>query len=304
MRYRYFVAGLLAIISMFIISSCSNESNNNHQDLIIYTSIYPVQFLVEQIAGDVAEVKSIYPPGVDAHTYEPKTKEITAIANASLFFYIGGGMESFSETVAKALQQQPVKLVEISNQENLFLSANSNEQHQHDLDPHIWLDPSRMILIGEMIKNELINVSSENEAIFTQQFSELKKSLQKLDEDFQNTLSKKSNKKILVTHAAYRYWEERYDLEQIAISGLSSSDEPSQKELANITKLAIENNIQFVLFEQTSSNRIATIVQEHIGAKKLTIHPLEILTEKDIEEKHTYIILMYENLNTLDKSMN
>jgi len=304
LRYRYFVAGLLAIISMFIISSCSNESNNNHQDLIIYTSIYPVQFLVEQIAGDVAEVKSIYPPGVDAHTYEPKTKEITAIANASLFFYIGGGMESFSETVAKALQQQPVKLVEISNQENLFLSANSNEQHQHDLDPHIWLDPSRMILIGEMIKNELINVSSENEAIFTQQFSELKKSLQKLDEDFQNTLSKKSNKKILVTHAAYRYWEERYDLEQIAISGLSSSDEPSQKELANITKLAIENNIQFVLFEQTSSNRIATIVQEHIGAKKLTIHPLEILTEKDIEEKHTYITLMYENLNTLDKSMN
>lgn len=303
MRYRYFVAGLLAIFSMFILSSCSNESNNNHQDLIIYTSIYPVQFLVEQIAGDVAEVKSIYPPGVDAHTYEPKTKEITAIANASLFFYIGGGMESFSETIAKALQQQPVKLVEISNQENLFLSSNSNNQHQHDLDPHIWLDPSRMILIGEMIKDELINVSSENEAIFTQHFFELKDSLKNLDDDFQKTLSKKENKKILVTHAAYRYWEERYGLEQIAISGLSSSDEPSQKELANITKLAIENNIQFVLFEQTSSNRISTIVQEHIGAKKLTIHPLEILTEKDIEEEHTYITLMYENLNTLDKSM-
>lgn len=304
MRRIYIIAGLLAMFNIIIFTSCSNNSNNNQeqQDLVIYTSIYPIQFLVEEMADGVAEVKSIYPPGVDAHTYEPKTKEITSIANASAFIYIGGGMESFSESAANALEHQRVNLIEISNYENLFLNVNNDLQGKH-LDPHIWLDPIRMIAIAEMIKDELINISPKNEETFTKQFSELKETLTNLDEDFQKILIEKDNKKILVTHAAYRYWEDRYDLEQIAISGLSSSDEPSQKELANITNIAIENNIQFVLFEKTSSNRIATIVQEHIGAEKLLIHPLEVLTEEDIKEKHNYITLMYENLNALDKAI-
>ncbi len=306
MRERYLITGLLVIISIFIFTSCSNEQDNSsdNQDLLIFTSIYPIEFITAQIAGDVAHVKSIYPPGVDAHTYEPKTKEITAIANADAFFYIGSGMESFSESVASSLQNRQVQLIEIGKQDHLFLkSDNEDDNHHHDLDPHIWLDPLKMIAIAALIKEELINISPENEGIFTNQFKELEGSLQKLDEDFQNTLSQKSNKKILVTHAAYSYWENRYDLEQIAISGLSSSEEPSQRELANITKLAMENNIQYVLFEQTSSNRIASIVQEHIGAESLTIHPLEVLTEEDIKQNETYITLMYKNLDTLDKAM-
>ena len=43
-------------------------------------------------------------------------------------------------------------------------------------------------------------------------------------------------KEILVSHAAYGYWEQRYGLKQIPIAGISASDEPSQKQLADITK--------------------------------------------------------------------
>nr|WP_307479900.1 zinc ABC transporter substrate-binding protein [Cytobacillus purgationiresistens] len=39
---------------------------------------------------------------------------------------------------------------------------------------------------------------------------------------------------MIVPHAAFGYWEERYGVKQIAISGLSSEEEPSQKELIRL----------------------------------------------------------------------
>src|SRR5690625_3714254 len=78
------------LLSVFLLTSCSNnEEKSNQTELLLYTSVYPIQFVIEQITGDEATVRStvrsIYPPGVDAHTYEPTTKEVTAIANADAF---------------------------------------------------------------------------------------------------------------------------------------------------------------------------------------------------------------------------
>src|SRR5690625_4975311 len=264
-------------LTFLFLTSCSNHNKEDeltNRELLLYTSVYPIQFVTEQIAGEVATVKSIYPPGVDAHTYEPTTKEITAIADANAFFFIGGGMESFAETAAEALRSQ-LQLVELSVHHELFLTSNNNETvTEANVDPHIWLDPLRMIEISEIIKKELIELSPQNEEKFTNNFLELKKELTKLDESFENVLMSKEQKEVLVTHAAYGYWENRYGIEQIAISGLSSSDEPSQKELANIARFALDKDIHYVLFEQTSSSRIGTIIQEYIQAEKLYIHSI------------------------------
>src|SRR5690625_3269717 len=296
----YFLLGLL------FLTECSNHHKDdelNNRELLLYTSVYPIQFVTEQIAGDVATVKSIYPPGVDAHTYEPTTKEITAIANANAFIFIGGGMESFAKTAAEALRSQHVHLVELSSYSELFLTSNKKEAvNEANLDPHIWLNRLRMVQIGEIIKDVLIELSPQNEEKFTHNFLELKEELTKLDESFESTLMSKEQKEVLVTHAAYGYWENRYGIEQIAISGLSSSDEPSQKELANIARFALDKDIHYVLFEQTSSSRIGTIIQEYIQAEKLYIHQLEVLTEEDIKNNETYLTLMYKNLDMLDKA--
>jgi len=294
------------LLSVFLLTSCSNnEEKSNQTELLLYTSVYPIQFVIEQITGDEATVRSIYPPGVDAHTYEPTTKEVTAIANADAFIFIGGGMENFAETAAEALQKQNVQLVELSKQKKLFISSQTGEEANNtnkDLDPHIWLDPAKMIEISELIKDLLIELSPNNEEAFTHNFSNLKNELEELDKAYQNVLMEKEHKELLVTHAAYGYWENRYGIEQIAISGLSSSDEPSQKELANIARFALDKDIHYVLFEQTSSSRIGTIIQEYIQAEKLYIHPLEVLTEEDIKNNETYLTLMYKNLDMLDKA--
>lgn len=295
------------LLLLFLLTACnsSNENTENEQ-LIIYTSIYPIQYVAEEITGDNATVKSIYPPGVDAHTYEPTSKEITELAKGNAFIYLGAGMESFAETAADALKSQDILFIEIGEHDHLFTEdEHKHDDHGHDHgdhDPHIWLDPLRMIEIGEIVKDELVTLNPEKEGEYVENFKALKEDLTTLDEEFTEILETKENKQLLVSHAAYGYWEERYGIEQIPISGLSSSDEPSQKDLAEIARLAEKEELNYVIFEQTGSNRLASIIQEYIHADKLTIHNLEVLTEDNIAENENYLSLMKKNLEVLDQA--
>lgn len=305
-KYKAFITILL--LTALILPSCARNNTKTLEEassLEIYTSIYPIQYITEQIGAQHVSVHSVYPPGVDAHTYEPTSKKIVAIAKSDVFIYMGANMEGFTESAATTLTSQDVDMIELSSYKSLFAKTETNhdEAHDHgDIDPHIWLDPLRMIELAEIIKQELSELLPNKLDQFNKNYALLKDDLLTLDKKYEQVLQAKTDKKIIVSHAAYGYWEERYGIEQIPISGLSSSDEPSQKKLVQIVKDAKQHEMDYIIFEQNSSHRVAEIIQEQIGAKALTIHNLELLTENDIKNNNDYLSLMEDNLDVLNKA--
>lgn len=294
------------MLAIFI-SGCGQETNNDEN--IVYTSIYPIQYIVEEISGESITTESIYPPGVDAHSYEPSSREMTQIAKGKAFIYLGAGMESFAETAADSLENQEVKLIEVASlDDSLFSHADDHAEHEGhdhgDKDPHIWLDPLRMIQMGKLIKDELGDVFPEQKETFDINFKVFKEKMSNLDNNFAQKLDSKKNKEILVAHSAYGYWEERYGIEQIAISGLSTNDDPSQKELTRIVSIAKEHDLHYVIFEQSGTDKVSDIIREQIQAEPLYMHNLESLTEDDIENGEDYLSIMEKNLDVLDKATN
>lgn len=307
--------GLIAVFAAGC-SHSSSEKNDKTGKLSIYTSIYPLEYLAEEIGKDHVDAKSIYPPGVDAHTYEPTSREMTKMARSDLFIYMGSGMEGFAESAASSLKNQKTALLEIGAKKNLLDHHDSAEEHDHedghdhdhghdhgDLDPHVWLDPLKMITMAEMIENELNRLDPDHKDEYAANLDGLEKKLTDLDREFTQTLKPKTQKSILVAHAAYGYWE-RYGIEQIPISGLSTSDEPSQKDLAKIARLAKEKHLKYVIYEQNNTNRTAELIEEHIGAEPLHIHNLEVLTEQDTKHHDDYLSIMKKNLDVLDQATN
>lgn len=298
------------LMTGLLIGCASKDYANNHKnDIEIYTSLYPLQYVIEQIGGETLTVHSILPPGADAHTYEPSSKEIIRIAKGDVFFYLGAGMEAYAETVAQSLASQDVKLVEIGEDTSLFMKNESTHHHddadeQHgDYDPHIWLDPIRLTQIAEKIKNELSSLNPNQKDVYEENYHHLVQTLSKLDESFQSIIHQKKNKHILVSHAAYGYWEDRYGIKQISVNGLSPSHEPSQKELKDIIQQTEAYQLHYILFEKNTSNRISEIIQDEIDAEIEFIHNLEVLTEEEIDNNQDYLTLMKSNLDTLDKVM-
>ena len=187
--------------------------------------------------------------------------------------------------------------------QNLEVHEEENGAHS-DLDPHVWLDPILSIDLANNIKNSLSNLLPEHASEFEANFNLLKSELEKLDQEFKTTIGSARTKDLLVAHAAYGYWEARYGIEEIAISGLSPTQEPSQKELQAIIEESTEHNIHYVIFEQNVSPKVAKIIQEELGAKSLTLHNLEAITEENIKQKDDYFSIMRRNLETLETALN
>ncbi|MGJ7036413.1 metal ABC transporter substrate-binding protein [Anoxybacillus eryuanensis] len=297
----------------------TTEKTNNK--LIIYTTVYPLQDFAQKIGGEHVQVESVYPPGVDVHTYEPTAKTMQQIADADAFIYIGQGMEGFVERIVKTLENERVKFVEATAGMDLLRSNHTHEdehahenehahedeqkdEHDHgDVDPHVWLDPIYSIQMAETIKQTLIELKPEAKQDFEQNFASLKQQLEQLDSQFQQLIKDAKTKEILVAHAAYGYWEKRYGLKQISVTGLSPTNEPSQKQLASIIKKAKEHNIRYIFFEQNVTSKIAEVVKNEVGADVLILHNLEARTNDDIANSKDYFAIMNDNISALKKAL-
>ncbi|WP_117168110.1 metal ABC transporter solute-binding protein, Zn/Mn family [Paraliobacillus sediminis] len=314
-------------------------AEQTNEVLTIYTTLYPLAYFSEQIGADHVEVESILPLGADAHTYEPTSKTMIDIAEADAFIYNIAEMETYAVSIEEALENEDVTILEAAGDIPLLDHVHDHEgedgdheaeegdhdhegedndheaeevEHDHeeadheeehhdhgDKDPHIWLDPIRSIELAENIKNQLVELMPSEEKEFEENFQDLKTRLEELDISFRDEIENTARKEILVTHAAYGYWEEAYGIEQVAISGLSSTNEPSQKQLEEVIDVVNDHGIRYLLFEQNIEPRVAKVIQNETDVASLNIHNLSVLTEADAENNEDYFTIMNQNLETL-----
>ncbi|RIW29696.1 zinc ABC transporter substrate-binding protein AdcA [Bacillus salacetis] len=308
---------LLCLLTVFTLAACGEkkESNSGEQGasptdpVKIFTTVYPLQFFAERIAGEEAEVETILPPGSDSHTYEPTSKDVMRIAEADAFIMNGAGLEAYAEKIAEAAESEDVKVIEASD--GIELSEGSHghdhgdgDDHDHgDYDPHVWLDPIRSVKLAENIKDLLIEMNPEEENLFNENFETLKADLEALNQEFSTELDAAPGNHFIVSHAAYGYWEEAYGVHQIAVSGLSPTQEPSQKELQTLVETAKEYGLKHIFFEQNITTKIAEVVRDEIGAETLRLHNLSVLTDEDIANGEDYFTLMRHNLAQLKTAL-
>ncbi|MFD1707801.1 metal ABC transporter solute-binding protein, Zn/Mn family [Siminovitchia sediminis] len=310
-----FITPLLLILSALLFAGCNggtvSDQEDNNEKLTVYTTIFPIEDFAKKIGGNHVEVQSVYPPGADAHTYEPSVKKMMSIAEADLLMYNGAGLESFIEKIDNTLKDENVVKVEVSEEIELLAGKDgeehghesSNEHHHHDLDPHIWIDPEKAIMMADHIKNALIEEKPSAQSEFEHNFKELKTRLEQLDTQFRAVVDSASRKEILVSHAAYGYWEHRYGIKQISITGLSSENEPSQKQLQHIIETVKDRQIQYLIYDQNPKTKVAETIQKETGTDALTLHNLEYITEEDKQNREDYFSIMEKNIDTLKKAL-
>ena len=314
---------IVSIIAVLILTACGNqqvetvpsEDESATASLSVYTTVYPLQYFAERIGGEHVHVQSIYPPGADEHSFDPTQKDMIALADSDLFFYVGLGLEGFVDKAELTLKDEHVKMIATAEgiAEEMLHEGDDDEHHGHDdetdaehdehdhgqFDPHVWISPVLSIELATSIKNALIEEMPEMKDEFEKNFQQLNADLVELDNKFKEMASDAPSKTFFVSHAAFGYIADTYGLEQIAIAGLNSQSEPSQKQLASIVAQAKELDVKYVLFEQNVSSQLTNVVRNEIGAESLMLHNLGVLTTDDVKNKEDYISLMEHNIETL-----
>ncbi|WP_281864386.1 metal ABC transporter solute-binding protein, Zn/Mn family [Planomicrobium okeanokoites] len=324
---------LLFILLIFILllAACGDSGADNADTpadgskIQVFTTVYPITYFTERIGGDQVEVKSVYPAGANEHTFEPTQQDMIAIAEADLMFYIGLGLEGFIDSAKSTLEGEDVKFAALADsitdeqleaalehdgeeahedeQEELDEQSEEADHEGHDhgsTDPHIWMSPQLSQQLATSIKDSLIAEDPDNTEVYETNHAELIEELEQLDESFSQLQERVSKDTFFVSHAAFTYLAEPYGFEQVAVAGLNSQDEPSQKELTEIVDMAREKNIEYIVFEQNVSSNLTEVVQKEVGAEAVQMHNLGVLTQEDIDNGETYFTLMERNLEVLE----
>ena len=289
------------------------DEAENRDELVAYTSIYPIYDFTKKIAGDRIRVELLVPPGAEPHGWEPSAKIISEIGHSQVFFYNGLELDIWAEKIGASLTKENVKCIAVAeadsiqpmifNEEIKHGQEQLEEHHHGSYDPHVWLDPTIVEEMAKTIMDTFIEVDAKNKSYYQENFNAFQEQLQELDEDYKQALSKLKKKEFVVSHAAFGYMAKRYGLNQIAILGLAPQAEPSPAKLVELTSLIREYDLHTIFFERLSSPKVANVIANETGIKVEELNPIGGLTQEEMDRGEEYISIMRGNLEKLVKAL-
>lgn len=321
---------LLTILSITLIgltlTACNPEEEIDEN--VVYVTVYPMQFLVEEIAGDTVRVERI--PGTSSHgtSVDWSFSERIDIIEADLLFYVNGGADPYITSNEEIFSEGTVQLVDMSQHieynKICYTHTHDHEEEEHEdeehtedeheeevcdenslsPDPHFWLNPVLMIQAAEFVKDKLIATFPENQEVFNNNYTVLNASLEYLEMQYAQ-MGLDATKPIMTTVRLFTYWEEQYGIEIIPLTNDIHSEEGTPGSIIELVDEALYHDILLILFEKnanspTGEEVLRSLQSTYTEAAKLELHGLGNITMEEEENGLNYLSIMYENLKVLE----
>ncbi|MFF0903397.1 UNVERIFIED_CONTAM: metal ABC transporter substrate-binding protein [Kocuria sp. CPCC 205316] len=322
----------LSLAAALALASCASGSadpsaagEGSGEALSVQASFYPLQYVAERVGGDLVEVESLTPAGAEPHDLELSPAAVDGLRTADAVVYLSGFQPAVDDAVAQAAPEHALDAVHAGVEgeeshsaeehgsaeeshteeahgdappagEQQADGASGDDGHGHDgEDPHFWLDPDRLAAVATEVAHELAEVDPDNAAAYESNAERLTTELAALDEEFTEGLATCERKTIVVSHDAYGYLADKYDLEQVSIAGLDPDTEPSPARLAEIGEVVEAEGVTTVFSESLVNPKVAeTLAAEH-GIETAVLDPVEGQTDENAD----YQQVMRNNLEVL-----
>lgn len=276
---------LLSVV-LLLASGCSNRTSKL-DNAKIYTTVYPVQYIVDYLYGDNSEVDSIYPNGVDILNYSLSEKQVEEYSKGDLFVYLGIGKE---RDIAKSFVKK--------NKDLLIINAvDNNLNYDYDL-KELWLAPNKFLMLAKNIKdtlNDYLDNAIKEEEV-SKKYNELYASVSWIDAEFRSIAKEASeidNNVIVVATNTFKFLES-YGFNVISLEEIENSgSENALNEVKNKFK-----NSKYTTIIKLTSDEETKLIKELTGSYKANIiNVKDLVTNSD--SSSDYLSIQYENVATL-----
>ena len=330
---KNFLFRLSAIAMSLILVACGGSTSEDvvenettaiesEESLNVVVTTPMLGEFVKQVAGDSVVLDILMPAEADPHTYDPSPQDAAKIADADIVLYVGIKYETSSllklientaSTNATLLEIgeeiDPIEFID-GERDHGHHDDHDEEGHEghegHDHgseDPHFWFDPVRVAMAVEVIKDSLVSLDPANSSTYEANADNFISELTDLDAQVKELIESVSedNRKIVTTHEALGYLEARYGIEVFAtiIPSLSTADEISPSQIADVIDVIEDNNIKVLFVESEAPSVYAETVAAEAGITAVT--GLYVETLKDGQ---TYSDFLISNVTLIVESLN
>ncbi|MDO5025595.1 MAG: metal ABC transporter substrate-binding protein [Trueperella sp.] len=178
--------------------------------------------------------------------------------------------------------------------------ASHPEEHNHDHgthDPHFWTDPDRMAQIAPVIAKELSKLNPEQEDAYTTRAQELKTQLEDLADKYETAFEATTcrTNAFIVSHEAFGYLADGFNLVQIGVAGIDPEIEPSPARVKEIADLAKQYQVDTIFATSDAELRTVESIAEGSGLKAAVLDP--VASQRDPNKD--YMAVVEENFKRL-----
>lgn len=243
----------------------------NYGKIKVCTTTSLIENLVQEIGGDLVEIKNLMGPGVDPHLYKAASSDIEKLRDADIIFYNGLHLEGRMTDMLEGLAQQGKAVFPVTAgiDKTCLLHVGTHT----DYDPHVWFDPALWSQCARKVLAELQKHDPKNASQYQKQADIFLFALEKLlswAKEEANKLPAAS--KILITsHDAYNYFGRAFQFQVIGVQGISTVSEAGLADIISTIDFIKKHKVKAIFVESSVSpvaiNRISQDAGVKIGGK-------------------------------------
>ena len=321
---------LLALLVLSSVTGCDQSNSKSpspaqdaslqsSQQLKVVVTFVPMYWFTKAVAGDLAQVEVLVPPGTEVHEYQATPANVQAIATADVLVKNGLGLEEFLEGTVKNAENTRLREVDSSkgietleeisavvkpgestatDRNHEGEKAGASDDHAHEAgNPHVWLDPLRAKQQVANIRDGLITADPENKATYQANAAAYIQQLEALDREFKQRLQQYPNCTFVTFHDAYPYLANRYQLKQVAVVEIPE-DQLSPTDVQKTIAAVKQYKVKALFGEPGVDNKLLQGLSQDLN---LTLRPLNGLESGPLDPQH-YFTAMKANLQNMESA--
>lgn len=283
---------LFATLIILLLTGCNLLKRDTMEDITIITTIYPLEYAIDYLYGDSSIINSIYPDDTNVDEYTLTEKQIKDNSKKDLFIYLGNSNDA-NHAVTFRERNKKLKLI------NATLGI--EESYKNSIE-ELWLNPSNLLKISQIIKNGLSEYINSTYLIknIEQKYEELELEISELDADIKLTIENANKDTIFTNHKALKYLE-KYGL---TVYVLDEKEDIYEKNLTILNNYIKNGKVKY--FYTLENTDISDDIQTLIDEKKIINETFRNIKNINDDERNTgtnYIDITKKNIENLKKEL-
>ena len=310
---RLFILIVAAALALSLCACGEREPEGQDGRLSIVTTVFPAYDFARQVAGDQAKVTLLVPPGAETHSFEPTAQDMRRIQSCDLLICNGGESEAWLETLLAGQETEIPSLVmlecvdalEEELKEGMQETEEEGEEEEIEYDEHVWTSPVNAQRICRAIAETLADRDEEHGDLYRANCEAYCEKLAELDAAFRAVVEQGSHSTVIFADRfPVRYFVEEYGLDYFAaFPGCAEDTEPAAGTVAFLIDRVREEQIPAVFYIEFSNEKMADVICEDTGCKKLLFHSCHNVTADQLKAGISYYELMLGNVESLREAL-
>ena len=278
----------LLIILCLLLNGCKIE-DNDMKNINIYTTTYPINYLITSLYGDYSKVYSIYPTGVDIDEYNISDRKLNEYSQSELFIF--NSLDKDRDYAVKMINNNSkLKVIDVA----------TGMKYKYSIE-ELWLNPYNYLMMAENIRDGLSEYITNPYLVeeIDENYETLEYNISKIDADLTESVSNAKYKTIVVDSDLFKFLE-KYGLTVIS---LEDNDNLSLNTIEEVKKMITDKKIKYIYTTKKDNNKTITNLINETKIEAININTMYSIDGGITNTNDDYLTIMKSNINLIQKEL-